>query len=193
MARKETASKNGKTEVVETTPVEITTPETVAINAQDWIKEGKDVSEKDATLPETAVETAAEEQEQAEEQAEEKQYTAVDIVCNDCDDLNVEELKQVIDYCSSRIDELQREEVEALEEQMRAIQEKLMAMRGYKKPQHKDSNGHSGAERVATPLVNPKNPSEVYTFGKHPEWIVKLMAETGKSVYQLREEASKGM
>lgn len=117
------------------------------------------------------------------------QYTAVEIVCNDCDDLGVDELKQVIEYCSSRIDELQREEVEALEAEMRAIQEKLMAMKGHKYQPKVSNGGDDREKRSVTPLVNPNNPSEVYTFGKHPDWVVKLMEKTGKSVYQLREEA----
>ena len=38
------------------------------------------------------------------------QLTGVEIVCNDCDDLDIDELKEVIEYCSNRIDELQKEE-----------------------------------------------------------------------------------
>lgn len=115
------------------------------------------------------------------------QLTGVEIICNDCDDLNVDELKQVINYCSSRIDELQKEQVSLLEEQMRAIQEKLMALKG-----HKGHKAAGNGKRVATPLVNPDNPKEIYTFGKLPDWVVKLMEKTGKTVRELKAEMAKG-
>lgn len=134
------------------------------------------------TMNELPVETAN------EETANNEVPTPVEIICSGCDDLDVDELKQVIDYCSGRIDELQREEVEALEAQMRAIQDKLMAMKGFRGKVVVE-NGEK-QKRTAIPLVNPNNPSEVYTFGKHPDWLVKLMAETGKDVGQLRNETT---
>lgn len=146
-------------------------------------------------------EVAEQEEEQEEEVEQEQeqalipdQYTAVEIICNDIDDLNVDELKEVIEYCSSRIDELQREEVEALEAEMRVIQDKLMAMRGFRgKPvTNGNQSGHSGAvKRTDRPLANPKNPAQVYTFGKTPDWLSKWMSETGKSVRELRDAQNK--
>jgi hypothetical protein len=44
-------------------------------------------------------------------------------------------------------------------------------------------------KRIVTPIINPDNPNEVYTLGKHPAFLIKLMAETGKTVTQLREES----
>lgn len=172
--------KNGKTEVVETAAVETEVVETAPVETEVVEAPLEQVENKE-------VETT----EMENKEVRSTEYTAVDIVCNDCDDLDVDELKQVIDYCSNRIDELQREEVEALEEQMRAIQDKLMALKGFRLQSKTVTGEKSEAKRVATPLVNPKNPTEVYTFGKHPDWVVKLMAETGKTVYQLREEAAK--
>ncbi len=115
--------------------------------------------------------------------------TSVEMICSGCDDLDVDGLKQVIDHCSNRIDELQREEVEELEAQMRAIQDKLIALNGHKGKVNGNGTSDSGKKRTDTPLVNPNNPKEVYTFGKHPDWLAKLMAETNKTVSQLREEA----
>ncbi len=114
---------------------------------------------------------------------------SVEVICSGCDDLDLDGLKQVIDYCSNRIDELQREEVEALEAQMRAIQDKLIAMKGHKGKVNGNGTSDSGKKRNDTPLVNPNNPKEVYTFGKHPDWLAKLIAETNKTVSQLRAEA----
>lgn len=169
MAKKpQTTNANPNVEIIETASTgETATVETNVV--------------EEHTMNELPVETATPE--------ENKEYTAVDIVCNDCDNLNVDELKQVIEYCSSRIDELQREEVEALEAQMRAIQDKLMAMKGFRGKQVVENSEKQ--KRTAIPLVNPNNPSEVYTFGKTPDWLVKLMADTNKTVWQLREEAAK--
>lgn len=114
---------------------------------------------------------------------------SVEVICSGCDDLDIDGLKQVIDYCSNRIDELQREEVEELEAQMRVIQDKLIALNGHKGKVNGNGTSDSGKKRTDTPLVNPNNPKEVYTFGKHPDWLAKLMAETNKTVSQLREEA----
>ena len=114
------------------------------------------------------------------------ELSGVEIICNDLDDLGVDELKEVIEYCSSRIEFLQREEVEALEQQMRAIQDKLIAMKGFRL-NPVTGNGNSGQKRTDKPLINPKNPTQVYTFGKTPEWLSKWMTETGKTVAELRE------
>lgn len=168
MAKKpQTTNANPNVEIIETASTgETATPETNVV--------------EENTMNELPVETATPE--------ENKEYTAVEMICSGCDDLDVEELKQVIEYCSSRIDELQREEVEALEAQMRAIQDKLMAMKGFRGKQVVE-NGEK-QKRTAIPLVNPNNPSEVYTFGKHPDWLVRLMAKTGKDVGQLRNETT---
>jgi hypothetical protein len=48
-------------------------------------------------------------------------HTAVAVICHGLSELDVDELKEVIDYCEERIDELQRDEVESLEAEMRAI------------------------------------------------------------------------
>ena len=59
-----------------------------------------------------------------------EQYTAVAVICHGLSELDVDELKEVIDYCEERIDELQRDEVESLEAEMRAIQDKLLSLKG---------------------------------------------------------------
>lgn len=97
--------------------------------------------------------------------------------------LGLDDLKAVVDYCNGIIDELQREEVEALEAQMREIQEKLSSL---KRPSPVASPSNS---RNVKPLRNPDNPSEVYTTGMTPLWVKNLVARTGKAIYQLREES----
>jgi DNA-binding protein H-NS len=113
-------------------------------------------------------------------------------------DLDVDGLKEVLEYVSVKIEELQKEEVEALEAQMRAIQDKLLALKGFRnKPvarmvapeKTEKTEKTEGAKRNVKPLVNPENPEEVYTFGKHPAWLVTLCAKTGKTPYELRQAA----
>ena len=100
------------------------------------------------------------------------------------DEFDVDGLKEVIEYCSTRIDELQREEVEALESEMRAIQDKLMAMRGYKNNIIKtEGSKRSRTEKV---VINPDNPTQIYKFGRAPDWLSALCAKTGKTVSDLR-------
>ena len=102
-----------------------------------------------------------------------EQYTAVEVICHGLSELEVDELKEVIQYCQERIEELQRDEVEELEYQMRAIQNKLLALKG--KTSHPASSGREGAKKQARPIVNPNDPSQVYTFGKRPEWLKTLL------------------
>lgn len=190
------AKRNGKTEVVETGKTEVvetgknvnevtemntkTTPvENEHPAVQEFADALREYTEKKAN--ETPVETILVQQ----------VPTSVSMICSGCDDLDVDELKEVIEYCSCRIDELQKEEVSELEEQMRAIQDKLLALKGHKRTEKKEKT--EGAKRNVTPLVNPNNPSEVYTFGKTPDFVVKMMTETGKTVRELREEAAARM
>lgn len=142
----------------------------VATNAQDWVKN----YEPPTTHNDTEV-------------------TSIQWSCikPGLDDLGVAGLKEVIEYCSNRIDELQKEEVEELESQMRALQDKLLALKGFRNKVVKSgvkTEKTEGSKRTTTPLVNPEDPSQVYTFGKIPDWAVKLMAKTGKTVRELREE-----
>lgn len=102
-----------------------------------------------------------------------EQYTAVEVICHGLSELEVDELKEVIQYCQERIDELQQDEVEELEYQMRAIQDKLLALKG--KTSHPASSGREGAKKQARPIVNPNDPTQVYTFGKRPEWLKTLL------------------
>ena len=99
------------------------------------------------------------------------------------DNLDVDGLKEVIEYCQDKIDELQRHEVEALEAEMRAIQDKLMALKGHKTTLRTEGKERSKMEKV---VVNPDNPSEVYRNGRTPDWLSALMAKTGKTVSELR-------
>ena len=96
--------------------------------------------------------------------------------------LEVEDLKGVIEYCQNLIDEMQKEEVESLEAEMREIQDKLMALKG------KKTSVSSEKRRMAKSIVNPANLSQVYTFGRYPEWLEQLVIKTGKSVAQLRDK-----
>ncbi len=119
------------------------------------------------------------------ETTDSESLSPVEAIYNKCDELDVEQLKQVIEYCQERIDDLQREEVEQIEAEMRALQDKLIALKGHK------TTGivGSGAKRTATPIVNPKNPTQMYTYGKTPDWLVELMKETGKTITELRQVA----
>jgi hypothetical protein len=102
-----------------------------------------------------------------------EQYTAVGVICHGLSELDVDELKEVIDYCHDRIDELQRDEVEELEYQMRAIQDKLLLLKG--KTSYPVSPSREGTKKQARPIVNPNDPNQVYTFGKRPEWLKALL------------------
>ena len=169
------ARKNGKTEVVENVEV-VETPVTETETAVAEVIET-------AEVPDT--EQAAEQQ--AEQELIPDQLTGVEIICSDCDDLDIEELKQVIDYCANRIDELQRSEVEALEEQMRAIQDKLLAMKGFRGKAVSDKTEEAKRSRTEKVVINPENPSQIYRFGKVPSWLTALCEKTGKQVWELRE------
>lgn len=105
--------------------------------------------------------------------------TPLELVITALDGFGVPNLKTVIEHCEGRIHELQREQAEALEAQMRAIQDKLIALRG-----PAQSNG-----RNIKPLRNPANPAEYYTSGMTPQWVRDLVNATGKPIWQLREES----
>ena len=115
------------------------------------------------------------------------EFNAVEQVCVDCENFTVDELNEVINWCSNKIDDLQREEVEALEAEMRAIQDKLLALKGRKPAPLTIVSGE--AKRTANPIVNPDNPSQVYKFGRTPDWLAALMAKTGKTIIELRNMA----
>ena len=138
------------------------------------------------TLQSTGKEEFVETVQEAQVDTKAEEMSGVKIICNDCDGLSADEIKVVIEYCSNRIDELQRKEVEALEAEMRAIKGKLISMRGFRLKSG-TANGNTRVKRTDSPLINPKNPTQVYTFGKTPEWLSKWMIETGKTVAQLRE------
>lgn len=99
------------------------------------------------------------------------------------DEMPVSDLKTVIEYCDSRIEALQREEVESLEEQMRFLQDKLLALKGTRYTQQASSRS------AVKPIRNPDNPAETYTTGMTPQWLKDLVARTGKAIWQLREES----
>lgn len=188
--------KNGKeaqaqTEVVENVEVS-EVANVVETNEVPEMKTETETAVAEVIETPEVVETETE-QELIPEVAQAHQLTGVEIICSDCDDLDIEELKQVIDYCANRIDELQREEVEALEEQMRAIQDKLLALKGFRgKPVNgadkSASASTNGEKRTRTEkvVINPENPNEVYRFGKMPAWLTALCEKTGKQVWELR-------
>lgn len=179
-----TARKTSQTakEIVETSQVAKAQEEQVIQSMIEQVA----IETLQSTGKEEVVETAKPEVAEAQEEPESllpDEMSGVKIIC---DGLSIDELKGVIEYCSNRIDELQKEEVEALEAEMRAIQSKLMAMRGFRLNPVM-GNGNSGQKRADKPLINPKNPAQVYTFGKTPDWLSKWMTETGKTVAELRE------
>lgn len=101
------------------------------------------------------------------------------------DVLNVESLKITIEYCQDRLQELQRAEIEALEAEMRTIQQKLFSMKGGKSLPNTMTSAVSKT-RTAKPIVNPANSHEVYSMGRTPAWLKELMETTGKTLNQLR-------
>jgi len=109
--------------------------------------------------------------------------SALDSVKSLLHKLVVDELKEVMGCCEDLITELQREQVEELESQMRFIQDQLIALKG---PRYSPAPTSS---RNVKPLVNPSNPNEVYTTGMLPGWLKELIGKTGKPVWQLREES----
>lgn len=115
---------------------------------------------------------------------EELTQEAWDDIQERLDVLNVESIKLVIDYCRDRLQELQRAEIEALEAEMRAIQQKLFSMKGV--PTVSASMNSAPKTRTTKPIVNPNNPHEVYSFGRTPGWLSELMETTGKTIQQLR-------
>jgi GTPase involved in cell partitioning and DNA repair len=177
------ARKNGKTEVVENVEV----AKVVEVIETAEVIETNETPEVVETETETAVAEVSEETEVPDTILPD-QLTGVEIICNDCDDLDIEELKQVIDYCANRIDELQKEEVEALEEQMRAIQDKLLAMRGFRGKAVSDKTEEAKRSRTEKVVINPENPSQIYRFGKVPSWLTALCEKTGKQVWELRTD-----
>lgn len=163
------ARKNGNTEVVEP----LMTDEVVETNEASEMNTETDVVETETTeVSETANET----------EVTSIQWSSIKPTL---DDLEVNGLREVIDYCENRITELQRSEVEELEEEMRAIQDKLLALKG-KRVSNGTGEKRSRTEKV---VVNPDNPNEVYRFGIQPQWLKDLMAKTGKTVRELRTEA----
>lgn len=114
---------------------------------------------------------------------EELSQEAWDDIQERLDLLNVESIKLVIDYCRDRLEELQREEIEALEAEMRTIQSKLFSMKGGALTA---SAYVPKKKREKPPIINPANPSEVYRFGRTPDWLKALIISTGKTIEELR-------
>lgn len=92
--------------------------------------------------------------------------------------LSIEEVKEIDTHIKSMMDAIQQEKIKQLMEQKRLIDEQLKAF---------NVVGESVSDH--TPIVNPNNPAEIYRMGKQPDWLKALMAETGKSVKELRAVA----
>jgi uncharacterized coiled-coil protein SlyX len=114
-------------------------------------------------------------------EVEVSEVEVVQTVMNYCDEMGIDELKTIMAHCQKLVTELQKSEVDELEAQMRAIQDKLMSLKG------------NGLKPVSTrktlPVINPENPSQVYTCGKLPDWLKELMEKTGKNAWELRQTA----
>lgn len=118
---------------------------------------------------------------------EELSQDAWDDIQERLDVLNVESIKLVIDYCKDRLHELQRADIEVLESQMREIQAKLFSIKSGSVLMPKiTTSAIPSAKRTAKAIINPSNQMEVYTFGRHPDWLKELMETTGKTIDQLR-------
>ena len=178
------ARKNGNTEVVEP----LVTDEVVETNEASEMKTETDVVETETTEVSEVPEVT--EVPEVSETVDQTEVTSIQwsSIKPTLDDLEVNGLREVIDYCENRITELQRNEVEELEEEMRAIQDKLLAMKGFRGKQVVKTEKTEEAKRTRTEkvVINPDNPSQVYRFGKIPEWLDQLCVKTGKQVWELR-------
>jgi hypothetical protein len=85
------------------------------------------------------------------------------------DDLGLNDLKEIVVYSQSRLDEIQNEEASDLEKQIQELQSKLSAIKG--------SSGSHLPRRNIIPVVNPDDSSQIYLTGPRPSWLKELLKD----------------
>ncbi len=188
MARKS----NGK---VESVVVDTTEQVVVASNPQDWVKDYVAPEQVVETTPEvvemnteqaentnvaeqveTQVEVENQTAEVATETAETEEVDELAALKEQLDELNVDGLKSIITHCEFLIEQINRDAVEALEAEMRAIQDKLWALKGGRRSLVLEESARSDSKKVGRPIVNPNNPQEVWGgFGARPDWLNEMI------------------
>lgn len=119
---------------------------------------------------------------------------ALSVIKDDLTDLEVDQLKEIIEYCEELIEEKQRDAVEELEAQMREIQDKLWALKGGRARTSLvlEQTRTSDTKKAGRPIFNPANPSEVWGgFGARPQFIADMVKSAGGDRKKEREILNK--
>lgn len=101
---------------------------------------------------------------------------------------DMEELYEFIGLANERLVFLQSNEISEIEAEISRLKDRLAVLKGQTNT-IKDEMGFPMKEKKKKafyPIINPENPSEVYTAGRLPEWVIKLAETTGKTIRQLR-------
>ncbi|MEI2780913.1 MAG: hypothetical protein V9H25_06480 [Candidatus Competibacter sp.] len=166
MARKTNGKVVETVEVVETTPEAIEMTEQAETTTNEQVETQEQVENQPAEVETSAVETQT---------LLDDELDALSVIKDDLSDLDVDQLKSIINYCEELIESINRDAVEALEAQMREIQDRLFALRGSRKQFALEQSVKSDAKKAGRPIYNPNNPSEVYRFGSYPQWVKELV------------------
>jgi hypothetical protein len=100
---------------------------------------------------------------------------AFETVMTQAASLTADELKSLGNYCLNLSKEMQSEAIKNTKAELRALQDKIDALKGMK------TN-----TKNTSPVFNPANSNETYTMGRRPLWLNDLMLATGKTVDELR-------
>lgn len=146
---------------------------------EDLMKEEKDVSDIEdvSTITEELIEELMTKEEK-EISDEVKEFLSYDM----------EELYEFIGLANERLVFLQSNEISEIEAEISRLKDRLAVLRGQTNT-IKDEMGFPTKEKKKKafyPIINPNDPSEVYTAGRLPEWIIKLAETSGKTIRQLR-------
>lgn len=165
-------------EVIEMTTTEETTTNVEQVETQNEVENSEAQVETETAETPTALHD---------------ELDALSVIKDDLTDLEVDQLKSIIDYCESLIEEKQREAVEELERQMREIQDKLWAMKGGRRTSLVlEQTRTSDTKKAGRPIFNPANPSEVWGgFGARPQFIADMVKSAGGDRKKEREILNK--
>jgi hypothetical protein len=97
----------------------------------------------------------------------------VDDIKEKMDALNIMEIREIIDYGCELVKEREEKEVSELDRQIQELKAKREQIRPQPVQQIK-----TGKKREIKALINPKNPDEKYSVGKHPSWLLDWLKET---------------
>jgi hypothetical protein len=150
---------------------------------EDLMKEEKEVSDVEVSpitegLIEDLMEEAQDEEVEEEISDEVKEFLSYEM----------EDLMEFIQLANERLVFLQSNEISEIEAEISRLKERLAVLKG-QTDTIKDEMGFPMKEKkkkAFDPIVNPNDPSEVYTAGRLPEWVIELSKTTGKTIRQLR-------